>query len=232
MKTHDLDVFDLKILDRLQIDNRTSLSEIGKAVNLSAAAVQRRVRRMEDAKIIQANVAVVDPRAVGRPITLIVEVQLDSERADILDNVRCQSKRRLIEHCQFRLGHERAADCEHLLFAAGHGTGDLTTAFGQAGKLREDTVLVRAHTIRISTQISAHVEIFLDRHIRKYTSAFRTVRDATCQYLPGRTRRNVSSFKHDAARSRRKNSRNAAERRAFAGTIGTDERDELSLLDG
>ena len=88
MKTHDLDVFDLKILDRLQMDNRTSLSEIGKAVNLSAAAVQRRVRRMEDAKIIQANVAVVDPRAVGRPITLIVEVQLDSERADILDAAR------------------------------------------------------------------------------------------------------------------------------------------------
>ena len=72
MKTRDLDAFDLKILDRLQANNRTSLGEIGKAVNLSAAAVQRRVRRMEDAKIIQANVAVVDPRAVGRPITLIV----------------------------------------------------------------------------------------------------------------------------------------------------------------
>jgi DNA-binding Lrp family transcriptional regulator len=88
MKTYDLDAFDLKILDRLQANNRTSLHEIGQSVNLSAAAVQRRVRRMEDAKVIQANVAVVDPRAVGRPITLIVEVQLDSEQADILDAAR------------------------------------------------------------------------------------------------------------------------------------------------
>jgi DNA-binding Lrp family transcriptional regulator len=50
MKTHDLDAFDLKILDRLQANNRTSLSEIGKAVNLSAAAVQRRVRRWKTQK--------------------------------------------------------------------------------------------------------------------------------------------------------------------------------------
>ena len=88
MEMNDLDAFDLKILDRLQINNRVSLGEIGKAVNLSTASVHRRLRRMEDAKIIQAHVAVVDPRAVGRPITLIVEVLLDSEQANILDTAR------------------------------------------------------------------------------------------------------------------------------------------------
>ncbi|MBN9600254.1 MAG: Lrp/AsnC family transcriptional regulator [Afipia sp.] len=90
MKAYELDAFDLKILEHLQINNRTSLQDIGQAVNLSAAAVQRRVRRMEDAKVILSNAAVVDPRAVGRPITLIVEVQLDSEQADILDAARIE----------------------------------------------------------------------------------------------------------------------------------------------
>ena len=80
--------FDLAILEELQVNNHTSLQEIGKSVNLSAAAVQRRVRRMEDARVIQSNVAIVDPASVGRPITIVVEVQIDSEQADLMDSAR------------------------------------------------------------------------------------------------------------------------------------------------
>jgi Lrp/AsnC family transcriptional regulator, leucine-responsive regulatory protein len=87
-KSHSLDSFDFAILRILQQNNRMALQEIGRAVNLSAAAVQRRVRRMEDANIIQANIAIVDPAAVGRPITLIVEVVVDSEHANLLDAAR------------------------------------------------------------------------------------------------------------------------------------------------
>ncbi len=89
-KSIQLDDFDLAILDQLQINNRTSLQEIGQSVNLSAAAVQRRVRRMEDARVIQSNAAIVDPASVGRPITIIVEVQVDSEHADLMDSARCE----------------------------------------------------------------------------------------------------------------------------------------------
>jgi Lrp/AsnC family leucine-responsive transcriptional regulator len=88
LKSHSLDSFDFAILRILQQNNRMVLQEIGRAVNLSAAAVQRRVRRMEDANIIQANIAMVDPAAVGRPITVIVEVVVDSERANLLDAAR------------------------------------------------------------------------------------------------------------------------------------------------
>lgn len=87
-KSIQLDEFDLAILEELQVNNRTSLQEIGKSVNLSAAAVQRRVRRMEDAHVIQSNVAIVDPASVGRPITIVVEVQIDSEQADLMDSAR------------------------------------------------------------------------------------------------------------------------------------------------
>ena len=87
-KSIQLDDFDLAILEELQVNNHTSLQEIGKSVNLSAAAVQRRVRRMEDARVIQSNVAIVDPASVGRPITIVVEVQIDSEQADLMDSAR------------------------------------------------------------------------------------------------------------------------------------------------
>ncbi|WP_370540457.1 Lrp/AsnC family transcriptional regulator [Azospirillum sp. INR13] len=43
-----LDGFDLAILYILERDNTTPQRTIGEAVNLSAAAVQRRIRRMEE----------------------------------------------------------------------------------------------------------------------------------------------------------------------------------------
>ncbi len=89
-KAIQLDDFDHAILEKLQVNNRTSLQDIGRLVNLSAAAVQRRVRRMEDARVIQSNAAIVDPASVGRPITIVVEVQVDSEQADLMDSARSE----------------------------------------------------------------------------------------------------------------------------------------------
>jgi Lrp/AsnC family transcriptional regulator, leucine-responsive regulatory protein len=80
-----LDSFDLEILNILQRDNTTPQRVIGEAVNLSAPAVQRRIRRMEEAGAIQANVAVIDPAQVGQPITIFVEVEVISETAELID---------------------------------------------------------------------------------------------------------------------------------------------------
>lgn len=80
-----LDAFDLAILRILQADNTTPQRAIGEAVNLSAPAVQRRIRRLEESGVIEANVAVVNPARVGCPITIFVEVEVISETADLLD---------------------------------------------------------------------------------------------------------------------------------------------------
>jgi Lrp/AsnC family leucine-responsive transcriptional regulator len=83
-----LDEFDRAILEIVQLDNTTPQHMIGKAVNLSPAAVQRRIKRMEKAGVIQHNVSVVDPTAVGAWITLIVNVEVESERADLTDAIK------------------------------------------------------------------------------------------------------------------------------------------------
>jgi len=81
----DLDSFDQAILGILQRNNGTTQRVIGEAVNLSAPAVQRRIRRMEETGVIRANVAIVDPEKVGQAITLIVDVELVSERTELID---------------------------------------------------------------------------------------------------------------------------------------------------
>jgi DNA-binding Lrp family transcriptional regulator len=86
----DLDAFDRRILEILQRNNLTSQRVIGDAVNLSAPAVQRRIKRMEESGVIKANVAVVDPASVGQLITVLVEVHVESERIDVLDATKAR----------------------------------------------------------------------------------------------------------------------------------------------
>jgi Lrp/AsnC family transcriptional regulator, leucine-responsive regulatory protein len=85
-----LDRFDLAILAILQQDNTTPQRVIGERVNLSAPAVQRRIKRMEETGIIAAQVAVIDPARVGQPITIFVEVEMESERAELIDAAKQQ----------------------------------------------------------------------------------------------------------------------------------------------
>lgn len=83
-----LDNFDRAILRIVQRDNKTPQRTIAEAVNLSTAAVQRRIAAMEKAGIIQRNVAIVDPEAVQIGVTSIVEVNLTNERASTVDQAK------------------------------------------------------------------------------------------------------------------------------------------------
>jgi Lrp/AsnC family leucine-responsive transcriptional regulator len=100
-----LDSFDLAILEILQRDNTTPQRLIGEAVNLSAPAVQRRIKRMEEDGVIRANVALLDPDRVGQPITIFVEVEMISETADEIDAAKREFlAAREIQQCYYVTG--------------------------------------------------------------------------------------------------------------------------------
>src|SRR5215469_13973030 len=67
-----MDRTDRKILALFQSDTRRIAESIGATVGLSAAAVQRRIKRMRDEGVIKCEIAVVEPRAVGVLITCVV----------------------------------------------------------------------------------------------------------------------------------------------------------------
>lgn len=83
-----IDDFDRKILALLQQDAAMPHRAIGEAVHLSPSAVNRRIAAMREAGVITAIVALAEPASVGRPITIIVEVAVESERLDLLDAVK------------------------------------------------------------------------------------------------------------------------------------------------
>lgn len=82
------DTFDLAILKLLQQDCTLPQREIGEAVNLSTASVQRRIKRMESNGIISAQTAQIDPKSVGLPLTIVVAVELRAETAGRIDEIK------------------------------------------------------------------------------------------------------------------------------------------------
>jgi Lrp/AsnC family transcriptional regulator, leucine-responsive regulatory protein len=83
-----LDSFDRRILERYQHDTQIPARAIGAAVGLSTAAVQRRLKRLRQMGVIQREVAEIAPRAVGFPVTCLVGVNLESERATEIERFK------------------------------------------------------------------------------------------------------------------------------------------------
>jgi Lrp/AsnC family transcriptional regulator, leucine-responsive regulatory protein len=69
----ELDDTSWKLLMLLQEDARLSFTELGRRVNLSTPAVTERVRKLEEAGVIAAYRAEVNPASVGRPIMAFVQ---------------------------------------------------------------------------------------------------------------------------------------------------------------
>jgi len=103
-KPIDLDAFDLAILRIVQEARETPLRVLAERVNLSTAAVQRRLHRMEENGVIVANVSLVDPTLVGRPITLIVEVHIDRVQIELLNEIKARFSGPEIQQCYYVSG--------------------------------------------------------------------------------------------------------------------------------
>ncbi|MFA1676028.1 Lrp/AsnC family transcriptional regulator [Rhizobium mongolense] len=84
----ELDRIDGRILQIVQRNNRLTSEEIATQVNLSPSACQRRLKRLRCEGVIEADISVISPKALGRPVTMIVLVSLERERADIVDRFK------------------------------------------------------------------------------------------------------------------------------------------------
>src|SRR5690606_16549367 len=68
---------DRRILRVLQAEGRVTYDELASQVSLSASAALRRVKRLEEAKVIAGYVALVAPERVGLGLTAYINVRLE-----------------------------------------------------------------------------------------------------------------------------------------------------------
>jgi len=76
----ELDAKDLRILGLVQRDGKMSQALIAKTVGLSTAAVNERLKKLEQSGVIRRFTALVDPKAVGMQVTAFIEVFLEHPR--------------------------------------------------------------------------------------------------------------------------------------------------------
>ena len=75
----NIDKIDRCILEALQADARLRNVELAEQVGLSASPCLRRVKRLRDIGVIRDFATLVDPEAVGLPVSVFVQVTLERQ---------------------------------------------------------------------------------------------------------------------------------------------------------
>lgn len=103
MAKYKIDKIDQKILTYLIGNARMPFLEIARECGISGAAIHQRVKKLEDAGIINGSRLEIDPKALGHDVCAYVGVQITA--ADMFDNV-IESLRAIPEivECHFITG--------------------------------------------------------------------------------------------------------------------------------
>jgi len=81
-----IDTLDERILSELQTNGRLTMKALAERVGLSSPAMIERVRRLEERGVLAGYRAVVDPSAIGRPLTALISIDLDRRHHDVFLN--------------------------------------------------------------------------------------------------------------------------------------------------
>lgn len=84
----NLDSIDKQLLNLLQQNNRKTAEELGEQLNLSTSAVQRRIQRLRAQKIIEADISIVSPDAMGMHVSFLVEVSLNLGNSTVIEHFK------------------------------------------------------------------------------------------------------------------------------------------------
>lgn len=83
-----LDSFDIQLLNIVQQDASATAEQLAQQVGLSASAVQRRLRKLKEAGVISAHVAVLDLRRIDRNTSYVVSLQVEREHPELMSQLR------------------------------------------------------------------------------------------------------------------------------------------------
>ena len=149
-----MDSLDLKALGLLMRKGRASWAEIGQFLGLSAPSAADRVRKLEERGVIRGYAALVDPAAVGYPLTAFISVALASHR-NRAAFLRAIEKLEQVAEC-----HHITGDDDYLLKVRCRGTQDLDHLL--AKELKEKLGVARTRTTIVLSTAKESVRVPMD----------------------------------------------------------------------
>jgi Lrp/AsnC family transcriptional regulator len=109
----EIDSADRRVLAALQRDATRSLDSLGEEIGLSRNACWRRIKRLEEAGVIRARVALCNAEALGLGLTVFIAVRTDRHDADWLD----QFTRAMSSMTEILGAYRTSGDLDYLLRA-------------------------------------------------------------------------------------------------------------------
>ncbi len=149
-----------------------------------------------------------------------------------LDQQRRQAHRRLVHQDHLRARHQRAADRQHLLLAAGEIAGE-PGALLQAREIVEDHVDVGADLV-VAAGEGAEPQVLQRRHVGDDAAALHHLKDAAADDLVGIDAVDALAVEHDFAAGDfavfgLEQSRDRLQRGRLAGAVGAEQRHDGAL---
>ena len=149
---------------------------------------------------------------------------------DLLHQQRRKTHGRLVQHQHGGVAHQRAAHGQHLLFAAGHGAGQLLAAFLQAGEQLKDLFLVGGNG-GVGLGVGTHVQIFFHGHVQEHMASFGNMGKARFHDFMGAHALDALALVDHIAGLGFQQAGDGLQGGGLTGTIGTDQGDDLALID-
>jgi Lrp/AsnC family leucine-responsive transcriptional regulator len=141
-----LDALDWALLAELQRDARQSMTQLGRAINLSVSATSERVRRLEQSGVITGYSAVVDADKLGYPILAQLRLRYPSSKYKPLHDLLAATPE--VIEAQHVTGEDCfvlkviATSMRHLEEVSGRigGLGSVTTSVAYSSPLRRRAI--------------------------------------------------------------------------------------------
>src|SRR5450830_615868 len=129
-----------------------------------------------------------------------------------------------------RIGHQRPADGEHLLFAAGELRAAVSAALFQTRELLID-FFQRPGIVAAVAARSKSGQVFFDTEIFENLPAFRNDGNTAPRDVVGALRMNRLTTERHLAAGRTVQSENGAQRRSLAHAVAAEQRDDFAFID-
>jgi Lrp/AsnC family transcriptional regulator, leucine-responsive regulatory protein len=146
-----IDEFDHRILALYQHDSRLVAEAIGEKVGLSAASVQRRLKRLREIGVIVRETAELNGSAVGIAVVCIVGVDLVDERAEHIASF----KKAMLEHRSVQQCYYVTGEIDFIVVVAARDLAEYEAfaraAFSSNRNVRSFTTYVVMDAVKVGT---------------------------------------------------------------------------------
>lgn len=146
-----MDNIDINILNELKENSRVQISEISKKVNLSIPAVSERMRKLEDADIIEKYTVRINREKMDYNLLALIFVNID--KTEYIDNFRSAiTKFDSVLEC-----HHLAGEYDYFLKVIAKNTKDLE--YFITNKLKKLKGIEKTNTIIVLSSIKEEINM-------------------------------------------------------------------------